>query len=175
MSSNKKYMSGNDKRKKKQKIEKLIRFQEGALFKFFPISQQTETSSPNDNIQNEEHVDLINEEEEEEPNQYSNEKDNQTVNESCQNPVDNEDSGALNIYDPSNWNHVTQNLRDLLVEKGPIRNNDDNFLKDDHGRHFSSVHYLRSLPNGEKQDRKWLMYSHMSHKVYCFCCKLFKK
>ena len=50
MSSNKKYMSGNDKRKKKkQKIEKLIRSQEGALFKFFPISQQTETSSPNDN------------------------------------------------------------------------------------------------------------------------------
>ena len=163
------------KGKKNQKIEKLIRSQEGALFKFFPISQQTETSSPNDNIQNEEHADLINEEEEEEPNQYSNEKDNQTVNESCQNPVDNEDSGALNIYDPSNWNHVTQNLRDLLVEKGPIRNNDDNFLKDDHGRHFSSVHYLRSLPNGEKQDRKWLMYSHMSHKVYCFCCKLFKK
>ena len=57
MSSNKKYMSGNDKRKKKQKIEKLIRSQEGALFKFFPISQQTETSSPNDNIQNEEHAD----------------------------------------------------------------------------------------------------------------------
>ena len=71
MSSNKKYMSGNDKRKKKQNIEKLIRSQEGTLFKFFPISQQTETSSPNDNIQNEEHADLINEEEEEEPNQYS--------------------------------------------------------------------------------------------------------
>ena len=52
-------------KKKEQKIEKLIRSQEGALFKFFPISQQTETSSPNDNIQNEEHADLINEEEEE--------------------------------------------------------------------------------------------------------------
>nr|XP_008358200.2 zinc finger MYM-type protein 1-like [Malus domestica] len=63
----------------------------------------------------------------------------------------------------------------MLVERGPKRVGDVAFLKDNSGRHFSFVHYIRKLPNGETQDRKWLVYSCSLDIVFCFCCKLFKK
>jgi len=64
-------------------------------------------------------------------------------------------------------------LRDLLVEKGPIKINDIDFPKDIHSRHFSSLNYFQTLPSGEKYERRWLMYSRDLDKVFCFCCKLF--
>ncbi|XP_053122763.1 zinc finger MYM-type protein 1-like isoform X2 [Hemicordylus capensis] len=36
------------------------------------------------------------------------------------------------------------------------------------------MHYWRELPNGEKVERSWLMYSKSQNVVYCFCCKLFQ-
>ena len=50
--------------------------------------------------------------------------------------------------------HINSNLRDLIVEKGPIRDTISNqdFPKDE--RHFSTTHYTRKLPNGEKHDRR---------------------
>lgn len=83
----------------------------------------------------------------------------------------------LNIYDPGNWDKIDHDLRNILVERGPIKitDNDISFPKDDNGRHFSCVFYLRDLPNGEKEDRKWLVYSLVRNKVFCFCCELFKQ
>ncbi|XP_028055104.1 uncharacterized protein LOC114259291 [Camellia sinensis] len=70
---------------------------------------------------------------------------------------------------------IDQNFRDLLVERGPIRSNVVDFPRDDKDRHFSSTYYIRNLSNGEKQDRKWLVYLDASNKVFCFWCKLFKE
>jgi len=64
-------------------------------------------------------------------------------------------------------------LRDLLVEKGHIKVIDMDFPKDKYSRHFSSSNYIQKLPNGEKNERKWLIYSRDLNRVFCFCCKLF--
>lgn len=80
------------------------------------------------------------------------------------------------ISDPGNWGNVDMKLRDLLVENGPTTrlSTDYKFPKDSIGRHFSQAFYTREMVNGEKQDRRWLVYSETLDKVFCFCCKLFR-
>jgi hypothetical protein len=41
------------------------------------------------------------------------------------------DSIVTNIYDPGQWKNIDVKLRNLLVEKGPIRDNNINFSKDE--------------------------------------------
>ena len=59
----------------------------------------------------------------------------------------------LNIYYIENWDKIDQNLRDFLVERGPIRVDAD-FPKDDKVRYFSSGHYTRQWLNGVKHHRR---------------------
>ncbi|CAN6701693.1 unnamed protein product [Malus baccata var. baccata] len=80
----------------------------------------------------------------------------------------------LNIYDPKVWDGLNAEMRNLLIEKGPIRETNFTYPKDKLSRKFSSHYYGRKLRTGEIYDRKWLVYSKELHKVFCFCCKLFK-
>ena len=63
-----------------------------------------------------------------------------------------------NIYDPGQWKNIDENFRDLIVEKCPIRYNNIEFPKDENNRHFSISFYTQILSNGEKHDRRWLVY-----------------
>ncbi|XP_012847861.1 PREDICTED: zinc finger MYM-type protein 1-like [Erythranthe guttata] len=183
-------MCGNDKKKKKQKVEDFVQSMAGTIEKFITRGNNT-VSSGSKSVENsmntdfsveaefdlnieEQHEDQVNEERDilvnEEPSQKNDENSNEDKQEGCE-------AGPLNIYDPGNWDKIDHNLRNILVERGPIRITDDDvtFPKDRSGRHFSCTFYVRDLLNGEKQDRKWLIYSLVEDKIFCFCCKLFKQ
>ncbi|CAN6707644.1 unnamed protein product [Malus baccata var. baccata] len=142
---NRKYLSGSQKRRNKEKEEALIKSQARSLSKFFKKQDDISVN-------------------EEQGNHDSNgEKDDFTIE------IDNEeqDERYEPLFDNGNWDKIDPNLRDMLVEKGPKRVNDVAFPKDNSGRLFSFVHYIRKLPNGETQDRKWLHIRHIdTHKTH---------
>ncbi|XP_026458768.1 zinc finger MYM-type protein 1-like [Papaver somniferum] len=86
-----------------------------------------------------------------------------------------EELSHIDMFDPANWNTIDKKLVDFLVEKGPVRIDNIKFPRDSKGDHFSSTYYFRRMNNFEKQERRWLVYSTSLDKVFCFCCKLFKK
>ena len=165
-------------KKKKWKVDALNQSQSGALDKFVVVKKQTDDLVPVENFENEEFIDSVNEEHEEtldeEINQWINENDNE--DDGSQHEDQNVEFQHSNIDDPNNWDKMDQNSRDFLVERGPKRRVDGvNYPKDDLNRHFSSTHYIQHLSNGEKHDRKWLVYSDVLDKVFYFCYKLFKE
>ncbi|GJX66292.1 zinc finger MYM-type protein 1-like protein [Tanacetum coccineum] len=81
--------------------------------------------------------------------------------------VDNDDIDDINLESTCN---------DDGTEGGPKR--DNSFYKgpkDKICRQFSATFYTRVLPNREKCDREWLVYSKELDRVFCFCCKIFRK
>ena len=48
-----------------------------------------------------------------------------------------------NIYDLGHWKNIYTKLRDFIVDRGPIREDNINFPKDANSGHFSTIHYTR--------------------------------
>ena len=167
-----KYASGSEKRKQKKRSDDFIETQRGAIDRFF---------TSNANAVEEEVPVLTHEnlEEEEEENvdidaADSNVSGPENISQNQSASVDEQPVYSCDIYDPQNWDSLDNKARDILVEKGPIREENIEFPLEDASRHFSYAHYSRKLCNGEVHDRKWLVYSKHVDKVFCFCCKIFK-
>lgn len=174
MPPTRKYKSGAEKRKEKQKKEALHKTQVGSLNKYFNKVENLVA----DEIEVEQFTN------DEDINQNQNQNANENVNEDEDGNEIEEDAGEnsgdrnnfdFDVDDPGYWNRIEHNKIDFLVERGPKRVKDVIFPKDAFERSFSSRHYIRDLPNGEKQDRKWLIYSLSLDKIFCFSCKLFAK
>ncbi|XP_010495388.1 PREDICTED: zinc finger MYM-type protein 5-like [Camelina sativa] len=73
-----------------------------------------------------------------------------------------ESHGIPDICDPANWGKIDQQWIDIMVKKGPGPRQEIHYhfpREEIGGRHFSHSYYTRELSNGEKQDRRWLVYS----------------
>jgi hypothetical protein len=80
------------------------------------------------------------------------------------------------LRDHSCWLEImTSNIKQAILEIGPIKITNINFpvKSHDNNRKFSEKYYCRIIPNGEKVDKNWLVYSLSADCVYCFPCKLF--
>ncbi|XP_046492925.1 zinc finger MYM-type protein 1-like [Neodiprion pinetum] len=87
------------------------------------------------------------------------------------------DSTVSNIdwQDPAKWpNNISDSSRVALVKLGPTKiDRNTIFPFDTDRRRFTIENCYRTLKNGEKMERSWLIYSETKDSVYCFCCKLF--
>lgn len=88
----------------------------------------------------------------------------------------------LNVSeDIAKWpNPLPNRVVDEIVLRGPNNNNgkldnEEDYPRNEKGRHFSNKHFQRIMPNGEKYARKWLVYSKSSSKVFCLYCYLFRR
>ncbi|ONM20766.1 General transcription factor 2-related zinc finger protein [Zea mays] len=155
--SSRKYPSGSEKRKRKKQGDEFIQTQRGALDKFLKSNFTAPRNSNNELA--------IVPMEEEEPNVGNSEEDEPNIEENNvsgpQNPTATSDANAQpatvdepsfythDIFYPRHWDNFDNKERDILVEKGPIREEGLEFPLDDASRHFSYVHYHRKLSNGE--------------------------
>lgn len=88
----------------------------------------------------------------------------------------------LNVQrDPAKWPlHFTDAERHYYIDKGYtfFQNKNSNFKEskreyNQQSRYFSSKYFVKVLKNGEKVERKWVMYSESTGKIFCYFCKLF--
>ena len=137
--STRKYESDYSKLQKKRRVEALIESQKGAMDKFIKIDEKNELENIGGCSLNERDNNLdIGERNNREvvSNEDNYNSDSQTHdNEEEIGRLD--DSTFENIYDPSQWKNIDTTLRDLLVEKGPIKVTDMDFPKDKCSRQFS--------------------------------------
>ena len=85
----------------------------------------------------------------------------------------------IDLSDPGNWpKSLSSNQILQIVQNGPkqitAKINGKKFPCNENGRHFSEKYYNRILKNGSIVHRKWLVYSKIQNKVFCFACKLFR-
>ncbi|PWA54809.1 zinc finger MYM-type protein 1 [Artemisia annua] len=181
------HVSGHSKRLKKRKIEEANKKEFWSMHRYVKIKSDVTSENLNVDINdsdsyssNDESADDVNVDNMEADNindvdevddVVANDHDDQVEDRDTSVNVDNVD-----IFDPKNWESLTSDMINVLVTEGPKRDKStEKGPKDKNSRRFSDAFYTRVLPNNEKCDREWSVYSKKHDKVFCFCCKIHKK
>lgn len=80
--------------------------------------------------------------------------------------------------DPAKWPSIlTDRMRTQLVCRGPSEVPADFIFPRNEvdGRSCHHQYFKKTIVNGEKIPRSWLVYSEINNSLFCFCCKLFSK
>ncbi|XP_074302386.1 uncharacterized protein LOC141633942 [Silene latifolia] len=182
-----KHESGYEKRKKKKRIEELIQSQKGALDRFIikPPHNTPLNETPNCDVNIDSQTPfgeegIIEESSENSIDDVQSDSvhdDNHVLSDrETQKSTDYVKKFGFDIFDPRNWDALDSKMVDVIAEEGLRRDMTiDKGPRDERNRYFSSTYYTRILPNGEKFDRDWLVYSKELDRVFCFCCKVFGK
>lgn len=81
---------------------------------------------------------------------------------------------SIDLQDPASWPQIINDgdLQKLaLVEAS--HHQDFLFPQNKESRKFSSLFFFRTMANGTKINRDWLIYSISTDSIFCICCKLF--
>lgn len=169
------HVPGWDKEKKKRKEDEFLKTQQNSMLRFVKKTKfggdKSDTTA--DGGSNELDSENMNKQEDKNVNVKAQEDENINLGDDFK-----ESHGNSDLFDPAYWKKIDQQWIDFMVGKkpGPRLEIDYHFPRDEiGGRHFSHLYYTRELSNGEKQDRRWLVFSKSLNKVFCFCCKLFSK
>uniref|UniRef100_A0A8I6Y600 TTF-type domain-containing protein n=1 Tax=Hordeum vulgare subsp. vulgare TaxID=112509 RepID=A0A8I6Y600_HORVV len=184
--SGRKYPSGSFKRKKKQQQDEEKEALSGSIFRYYKSKTSTSRNPEELAIVLADDQNNVNREDDgHTPTEDDVDIDMDDTNVSDHDPilnssaaesasVDEEPVISVDIYDPINWSSLDNKARDILVEKGPKREEESTkYPLDETSRHFSYNHYSTKMSNGEVRDRRWLVFSKQANKVFCFCCKIF--
>ncbi|KAL4083493.1 hypothetical protein QTP88_028809 [Uroleucon formosanum] len=187
-------LSGSEYRKRRAAAQAEIAKQSGLMLKFFKsehndtveskvIDEDLEVTdfnlkneNPDDNLNLE--IDNMKDNDgtvESEVNDEDVRSEDTDFNSKMDNSDDNLNLDVEIIKDPAKWPEINDKMKLLLVKNNPLQINLKYYPFDDYKRKFSNAHYFKTLSNGEKLNRTWLIYSESSDSVFCFCCKLFKK
>jgi len=174
-----KYDSGSQKRKKKQRLDDLTQSQKGAMDRF--VVKESQVSSNNHILDQSPALDsnVDNDPRDGDPQTENNVGVEEVPIGSTNIEMDdnnNGDSFQPDIFDPRYWDSLDTKQIDILAQKGPKRDlSIQKGPRDRYSRRFSALFYNRKLPNGEYCDRDWLVYANDLGRVFCFACKLFTK
>ncbi|CAN6690847.1 unnamed protein product [Malus baccata var. baccata] len=186
-----KQLSGNMKRKKKVKDNEIAESLRGSLNKFFSTKnklvenlRENDVGEESQNVVGESHDHEIGGYVEEDVNDQENSGDlEENVGDESQDHenggdvdlnVDDDHIGVeeniespepifhLNIYDPKVWDSLNAEMKDLLIEKGPIRETIFTYPKDKLSRKFSSHYYGRKLRTAKDGISDW---RHLGEKI----------
>ena len=180
--------SGAKNRNKKARQDEVIKSQANAMLKYVTITKSSKPDETSEAEEEKEDEEFIIEEDVHEKSEEEIARDDadcmnvdkkQSENENIESQEKVDDIRSfhedVDMDDLGNWKKIEQRMRDYLVERGPPTRPpvDYPFPRDGIERCFTYSCYTRRMSNGEKQDRRWLVYSKSKDKIFCFCCKLF--
>ena len=128
----KKYLLGTQKRKWKKLEDQFIESQKGALQKFFKSSSDMPDDNPVDALDIEEQgQQQVNDNLSEQVDDIDDATENKNLQPSSQpeNPIDGvQEASFHDVFDPRTWENLDNKGRDILIEKGPVRELNLEFL-----------------------------------------------